>query len=526
MKVLFLTEAHFIKTGYAIYSSNILSRLKRDGFEVAELGVYSADSENRIKDSQWTFYSNLPSEDELKDFHSDPSNHYGKFRFESVVCDFKPDVVCTIRDLFMDDFVYYSPLRNKFHWIAMSPVDGLPQQPEWLNIANQADTLLTYTDWGRDHLKEYGINATTASPAASSSYFPYPESDKIKKAVGLEGKKIIGTVMRNQPRKLFENLIEGFSIYSKKNKDAVLYLHTSVPDVGFNLVKLLFEHQIMSKTLFTYSCSNCKSSFPMYFSDYITWCPKCKTKTVRTSDIYSALSEEDMNKIFNLFDVYIQPACREGFGMPQAEAAACGIPIITTPYAGMNDIKNYIYECDVMKIGGFKLQNQMHMHEAVIDVQSISDAIERNIDKKKDNQRKIRESFENRYNSWENVYQIWKDKISNVDIKKISTEKNIRYKVNKDLSIDTKANYLEFSKNLIKEFIGERYLNTHLHYRIIRDLNQGYTMNDINNYFVQHFDSNGYFNFNKKDAIDVMSKLAKRRLYWEQKWNESINNGS
>lgn len=528
MRVLFVTEASFLKTGYAIYSRNILSRLQKDGFEIAELGVYSADIENRAKKVPWVFYSNLPAEHELQSFNSNGSNHYGRFRFEEAVCDFKPHVVCTIRDIFMDDFVYYSPLRDKYKWITMAPLDGIPQQPEWINICQNVDSLLTYTDWGRDYLSEYGIKSKTASPAASECYFPYKESDKIKEAFNLGGKKIIGSIMRNQPRKLFEVLIAGFAQYIKKYNDnnALLYLHTSVPDVGFNLVKLLFEHGVMSKTLFTYSCGSCKKNFPMYFGDYLTWCPACKQKNVKTSDIYTHIKEEDMNKIINMFDIYVQPACREGFGMPQVEAAACGIPIITTPYAGMMDIKNKIYDCAAMEISAYKLATGMHQYEAAPTPESLCEEIHKNIDKKEANQDKIRESFEKHYSSWDKVYEVWKEEILKTNQNNIDQKQLLKYNIVTDVNINIKQNFLEFSKEIITTFLGPRFLNTHLHYRIIRDLNQGYTINDVNNYIVQHFDGNSYHPFDKNIAIEVLTQMAERRFFWERRWNESITNNA
>ena len=49
--------------------------------------------------------------------------------------------------------------------------------------------------------------------------------------------KVIGTVMRNQRRKLFPELFEAFGKYLKKTQDknTYLYCHTSYPDNGWDL---------------------------------------------------------------------------------------------------------------------------------------------------------------------------------------------------------------------------------------------------------------------------------------------------
>mgnify|MGYP006405845533 FL=1 len=50
------------------------------------------------------------------------------------------------------------------------------------------------------------------------------------------------------------------------------------------------------------------------------------------------VSVEDLAKIYNLFDLYVQYAICEGFGMPQVEAAACGVPVAGTDYSAMHDV--------------------------------------------------------------------------------------------------------------------------------------------------------------------------------------------
>ena len=48
-------------------------------------------------------YSNTPSNDqERKIYDSNPNNAFGLWRFNHVVLDFKPDIVLTYRDPWMD----------------------------------------------------------------------------------------------------------------------------------------------------------------------------------------------------------------------------------------------------------------------------------------------------------------------------------------------------------------------------------------------------------------------------------------
>ena len=58
--------------------------------------------------------------------------------------------------------------------------------------------------------------------------------------------------------------------------------------------------------------------------------------------ISNKVEESEFCKIYNLFDVYIQYANSEGFGMPQLEAAQCGVPIMSVEYSAMESVINNI----------------------------------------------------------------------------------------------------------------------------------------------------------------------------------------
>ena len=58
--------------------------------------------------------------------------------------------------------------------------------------------------------------------------------------------------------------------------------------------------------------------------------------------VSAGISQSELAEIYNCFDLYVQYAICEGFGMPQVEAGACGVPVITVNYSAMCDLVNKI----------------------------------------------------------------------------------------------------------------------------------------------------------------------------------------
>ena len=69
-------------------------------------------------------------------------------------------------------------------------------------------------------------------------------------------------------------------------------------------------------------------------------------------NVGQGLSIPDLIKVYNLFDLYVQYAICEGFGMPQVEAAGCGVPIAAVNYSAMADVLKFTkgYPIDVKNV--------------------------------------------------------------------------------------------------------------------------------------------------------------------------------
>ncbi len=426
-----VTESSTTLSGYGTYTKEVLSRLHNSGkYEVAELASYIHVGDPRLRDIPWKVYANdVPHNDPRKQYlNENPVNQFGAWRLERVLLDFKPDIVFDIRDPWMLMFEGQSPLRKYFHWVIMPTCDSAPQQEEWIDSFMQADKVFAYTDWGVETLSKESSNLInidkSAPPCADINIFkPVVNKFEHRRSIGFSPDMfIVGTIMRNQRRKLFPDLMEAFNLYlqkciDNKRKDlaekSFLYFHTSYPDIqgSWNLPRLIKEHGLGHKILFTYICKNCRAIFSSLFQDGRTVCNRCSAVAAILPNVGDGLSQPELANIINTFDAYVQYATCEGFGMPQVEAAACGIPVFSTDYSGMTDV--------VRKVNGYpiKVQRMVRVveedaYKALPDNQDFADKLFKfaclSHSERLQKGQEAREGVEEHY-TWDRTAKIWSD---------------------------------------------------------------------------------------------------------------------
>lgn len=357
-RVMVVGEASFLSTGFAVYGRELLRRLYDSGrYELMEYAAYSPWGDPRAREVPWrhktaSYDPHAPGEKER--FLGEPLNQFGQFRFEEACVEFRPDAVLSFRDWWHDEFIERSPFRRFYRHCYMPTVDAVPQTEQWLATHLGADAVLTYSDWAQGVLREAGggrINLIGTAPAGAELDVLRPVGDKRahKEALGLEPDVLlVGTVMRNQRRKLFPDLFEGFARFLRDAPEALaqrsyLYCHTSWPDVGWDLPGLLKQAGLCSRVLFTYHCSSCGRWFPCFFRDALTACIHCSQLSARLPNVRLGLKTSDLAEVYNLFDCYVQCANSEGQGIPAVEAAACGLPVLAVDYSAMSDVVRKVH---------------------------------------------------------------------------------------------------------------------------------------------------------------------------------------
>ena len=303
LKILWFGDAACVTTGFGKVAAGILDGLYKTGkYEIIQLGSnYYGDPHNKP-------YDIYPLR------VGDP---YGKNRLYEVMKGVSPDIFISNNDIWAMGWItsVISAARQEtgkiIPWIAYFPIDGLPIKPEWTNfIRNYIDIPITYTKWAVDNIKKvdetldldyvyHGVDTSTYSPDED---IKLQMRTQISKSLEKDINFVVGYVGRNQPRKRLPELMMAFRTFAENKSDVLLYLHTPIIDMGWNIKKVKDTLQIPDDTILT--------------------TPKLSPAV--------GIEEYRLANIYRLFDVICLPTVGEGFGLPLIEGMATGCPVVST----------------------------------------------------------------------------------------------------------------------------------------------------------------------------------------------------
>lgn len=459
-RILLCGEYSGINSGYSNWSRNLLEGLAAtEKYELAELASFCTVEELTLKKSKWRIYPNLvtQSDPRYKAYKANINNQFGQWRFEAVCLDFKPDIVIDFRDPWMFEYQSFSSIRKYFKWIVMPPVDSAPQKNEWITTFSNADLIVPYTKWAKQCLSPFShLKVFEKTSPAGVDTKVFTKRIVNRKDFGLpENGFIVGSVMRNQKRKLIPSLFE----LIKNIEDGILYLHTTYPELhGWDIPALLLQFGIANRVYFTYKCRACKKHYASNYMGSSCVCKYCSQPAAMFASTSSGLTDTELSHIYSLFDIYLQYAVCEGFGMPQIEASSCEIPVFSVDYSAMSEV--------VENIGGFaiplsNLQYEMESgaKRAYPDITKTLELINnyRSLDteQQKDIQQKTRNKTIEHY-SWNDIIRTWVDAIDSLDIStKASWDNKDKYELPNNIQLDYSLNNFDFIKYICCELIKE-----------------------------------------------------------------------
>lgn len=290
LRLLWVSDAPALNTGFAKVTRELLARFSADErYEVASFAWF--ENPDAV--------TNLP----YPVFAAD--SEYGQNNFQEVTASFQPDVVVTLGDVWMVDWIVETAGRKDFAWIGYVPIEGAPLPRSWVDVLVEMDAVVAMSRFGQSTIQ-------TAARHLQPSYIPWgvdtnvfrplPNRAQLRAENGLTDRFVIGCVARNQPRKQYPLLLQAFAEFLNTCPEGLLYLHTDPNDtLGWDLEDLIERFHL---------------SDAVGISEQAT--------------VAQGVNEAELNQIYNCFDIFVLPTLAEGFGLPFIESLAAGIPVVAT----------------------------------------------------------------------------------------------------------------------------------------------------------------------------------------------------
>lgn len=194
---------------------------------------------------------------------------------------------------------------------------------------------------------------TPERPGTTAKGEPVTSRDEAKAHFGWAGRTIILRTDRNVPRKDYPAFIASIRPVISAHPEVLVVIHCAPLDEGG-----LLPEQI--------------AALPGAYDGGDGW-QHSQVLLTRAHDTFKGLPEEELNLLYNAADIYASPSWSEGFGLTLLEAAACGVPVVTTDFgAGPEAVGP-----GALLVPPARIWPSLHAHSwSVVDVDAFSAALE------------------------------------------------------------------------------------------------------------------------------------------------------
>jgi glycosyltransferase involved in cell wall biosynthesis len=309
MRILCLGDSPFLNTGFGVVNRVATDHLISLGHELIVLG--GQDQSQRERPGM-TF---IPTKVGL--------DMMGISQVRQVVETFRPDAVHIIGDptsvvlwtLKELDAIRHLPI------IAYMPVEGAPFNRMWTRAFKDVPDIqfITCTYYGQKVLKAEGFESRMAYHGVSDDFKPISAERRqaVREGLGWDDRFVVMCVAQNVRRKQWPRLLEAIKMASRRDDRIILYAHT----LPFNN-NWQGGHDLPMIADF------------LGVSDRVFFSPDLAQGSHNASIPLGVQDEKPgLLDLYGMADAFVLPTQVEGFGLPLAEAMACGLPVATTGYA-------------------------------------------------------------------------------------------------------------------------------------------------------------------------------------------------
>ena len=344
-KVLFQTDFSIVKTGFGRNAKAVLSYLYKTGkYDLVNYCCGIGENHPHLSRTPWKSIGCMPSDkNKLKKIDEDPKlkhiTPYGAYNLDKVINEERPDVYITAQDIWGVDFALQKKWFNQINSVIWTTLDSLPILPSAIEAAKKCQNFWVWSNFAEKEMHKMGLkNVKTVHGALDETFFFNIGKERKKEIRALndidQEDFIIGFVFRNQLRKSVPNLIKGFKKFNEQYRKSKLLLHTSYNE-GWDIPTLVKENKLDPKSvLVTHVCEECLNYSVKHYKANTSDCTVCGAKEkCKTVAVDKGVSEESLNEIYNLMDVYCHPFTSGGQEIPIQEAKLAELITLVTNYS-------------------------------------------------------------------------------------------------------------------------------------------------------------------------------------------------
>ena len=240
----------------------------------------------------------------------------------------RPDFLVTLADVWWLSFITDPPVQQFLdmsgtRWALYYPVDGadpsgrLPQG--WVSLLERVDVPIAMSRFGVDVSRASGLEPAYVPHGCDIDVFcPPADKEAAKARLGYDGKFVVLSDSRNQPRKLLPRLLDIFAAFAAGKPDVLLHLHCDPDD------------DAASSEQYTYRLREDVELLGL--ADKVRFTPNFR---MRSS---GGLSDESLAALYQAADVHLLASWGEGFGLPTLQAASAGVVPLAVNYTASREL--------------------------------------------------------------------------------------------------------------------------------------------------------------------------------------------
>jgi glycosyltransferase involved in cell wall biosynthesis len=369
-KILYSSDGTHITSGFSKHAKLLLkylyTRKNTDGtpkYEVIEAAQGTRSDDPVTRSKPWKCIGLIPA-DEQSYLQGQPKGprgendpnlgrivSYGAAGIEDAIRDVKPDLAIFCQDYWgfqvlrkysNEPYVYYhdAPWFDKFPCVLWHPQDSLPSLPVVADNAHKVKNMWVKAAFAQRDLHEKGHTHVELYPLLldTSHYREFGEEEKKanREKYKIEEDCLVwGFVARNQARKKFGTLLQGFKMFLDNNPSVnSKVIFVTCPWEGWSLTRFAEEFGIdKNLVIVPHLCHSCEHCELLPITKETLTCPNCGEEKFKTITIEKGVSEKQLVEIYNLMSGYLQASDSGGFEAGALECLRCSVPLATVNYS-------------------------------------------------------------------------------------------------------------------------------------------------------------------------------------------------